>query len=169
MSAIVPYHADDTVTIHHADCLDVLRQMPNNSIDAVVTDPPYGLEFMGREWDSFKDADAQKWGRTHDKWSQVPDAGAFSATLPRFTGKQGASLLPFQQWCEQWAAECLRVLKPGAFLAAFGGTRTYHRLTCAIEDAGFEIRDSIGCGSGGGDATEVRPSLLAWVYGSGFP
>lgn len=58
----------------------------------------------------------------------------------------------FQAWCEEWSAECLRVLKPGGHLAAFGGTRTYHRMACAIEDAGFEIRDS-----------------LHWLYGSGFP
>lgn len=58
----------------------------------------------------------------------------------------------FQDWCRLWAAECLRVLKPGGHLLAFGGTRTYHRMACAIEDAGFEIRDS-----------------LHWIYGSGFP
>ena len=59
----------------------------------------------------------------------------------------------FQAWCEQWALAALRVLKPGGYLLAFGGTRTYHRLTCAIEDAGFEIRDSVA----------------GWIYGSGFP
>lgn len=58
----------------------------------------------------------------------------------------------FQRWCESWAAECLRVLKPGGFLLAFGGTRTYHRLACGIEDAGFEIHDS-----------------LMWIHGQGFP
>jgi site-specific DNA-methyltransferase (adenine-specific) len=58
----------------------------------------------------------------------------------------------YQTWCQQWATECLRVLKPGGYLLAFGGTRTYHRLACAIEDAGFEIRDS-----------------LMWLYGQGFP
>jgi DNA modification methylase len=63
-----------------------------------------------------------------------------------------ASSLAFQAFCDQWAAECLRVLKPGGHLLAFGGTRTWHRLTCAIEDAGFEIRDTI-----------------TWLYGSGFP
>jgi DNA modification methylase len=58
----------------------------------------------------------------------------------------------YQDWCRLWARECLRVLKPGGHLLAFGGTRTYHRLACAVEDAGFEIRDSI-----------------SWLYGSGFP
>jgi site-specific DNA-methyltransferase (adenine-specific) len=59
---------------------------------------------------------------------------------------------PFQEWCEAWSRECLRVLKPGGHMLAFGGTRTWHRLACAVEDAGFEVRDSI-----------------AWLYGSGFP
>lgn len=113
MSTPTPDHATTTpaegVTIHHGDCLDVLRAMPAESVHAVVTDPPYGLGFMGREWDA----------------------------LP--PGRE-------------WAAECLRVLKPGGHLLAFGGTRTWHRLAVAVEDAGFEVRDS-----------------LAWLYGSGFP
>lgn len=101
------------------DCLDVLRRLPADSVDAVVTDPPYALSFMGEAWDTHRTA------------------------------------RDFQAWCESWARECLRVLKPGGHLVAFGGTRTYHRLACAIEDAGFEIRDEI--------------LALAWVYGSGFP
>lgn len=103
------YYADATVTLHHGDCLDVLRELPDASVDAVVTDPPYGLGFMGKKWDA------------------LPPG-------------------------EDWARECLRVLKPGGHLLAFGGTRTWHRLAVAVEDAGFEIRDSI-----------------AWMYGSGFP
>ncbi|MEV5001979.1 DNA-methyltransferase [Nocardioides sp. LML1-1-1.1] len=103
------HFADDSITLHHGDCLDVLRELPDASVDAVVTDPPYGLGFMGKEWDS------------------LPPG-------------------------EEWARECLRVLKPGGHLLAFGGSRTWHRLAVAIEVGGFEIRDSI-----------------AWLYGSGFP
>jgi len=92
------------------DCLDVLRQLPDESIDGIATDPPYELTsgknskkgFMGKEWDG--------------------TGIAFNVDLWR---------------------ECLRVLKPGAHLAAFGGTRTYHRMVCAIEDSGFEVRDMI--------------------------
>lgn len=69
----------------------------------------------------------------------------------------------FQRWCTAWAAECLRVLKPGGHLLAFGGTRTWHRLTCAIEDAGFEIRESVA------DLTGIDGPGLLWVQGSGFP
>lgn len=95
--------------IHIGDCLEVMRGMAENSVDAIVTDPPYGLSFMGKRWDY-----------------DVPST-------------------------EIWA-ECLRVLKPGGHLLAFAGTRTQHRMTVRIEDAGFEIRD-----------------MIAWVYGSGFP
>lgn len=139
-----PYYADDLVTVHHGDCLDILAKLPDASVDAVVTDPPYGLEFMGREWDgadgfrrSLSEADAGRgnvFGRT-------------SRTSPEY---RAGSL--FQRWCQQWAAECLRVLKPGGHLLTFGGTRTWHRLTAGIEDAGFEVRDTI-----------------TWLYGSGFP
>lgn len=111
-----PYYQDDAVTLYHGDCLDALAELPDASVDAVVTDPPYALEFMGRSWDG---------------WSS-----------PR----------AFQEWCALWATECLRVLKPGGHMLAFGGSRTWHRLAAAVEDAGFEIRDSI-----------------AWLYGSGFP
>jgi site-specific DNA-methyltransferase (adenine-specific) len=95
--------------VHKADVLDALRAMPDNSFHGCLTDPPYGLSFMGHQWDH-----------------GVPSV-------------------------EVWR-EVLRVLRPGAHLLAFGGTRTFHRLTCAIEDAGFEIRD-----------------CMSWLYGSGFP
>lgn len=93
------------------DNLEMLPTLADNSIDAIVTDPPYELGFMGKSWDS--------------------SGIAYNVAL--------------------WV-ECLRVLKPGGHLIAFGGSRTYHRLACAVEDAGFEIRDQ-----------------LMWVYGSGFP
>ena len=133
------HYRGDGVELHHGDCLDILATLADNSIDAVVTDPPYGLEFMGKEWDAFKPSDAK--GRRLDiPCSSADHPDAYLAGRP------------YQRWCTAWATECLRVLKPGGHLLAFGGTRTWHRLTCAIEDAGFEIRDSI-----------------AWLYGSGFP
>ena len=95
--------------LHHGDCLAVMPTFPADSIDSIVTDPPYGLSFMGKDWD------------------------------------HGVPGVPF------WT-EALRVAKPGAYLLAFGGSRTYHRLACAIEDAGWEMRDCI-----------------MWLYGSGFP
>ena len=97
--------------IIHGNSLNELSYLEENSIDAIVTDPPYELGFMGKQW----------------------DASGIAYNI--------------QLW-----AQCLRVLKPGGHLLAFGGTRTYHRMACAIEDAGFEVRDSI-----------------QWIYGSGFP
>lgn len=96
----------------NGDCVEIMRQMAEASVDAIVCDPPYELGFMGKKWD----------------------------------GKGGVATDP-----ATWIA-ALRVLKPGGYLLAFGGTRTYHRLACAVEDAGFEIRDS-----------------LAWLHGQGFP
>jgi DNA modification methylase len=146
-----PHYADDDITVWHGDSLDVLRTLPDNSVDSVVTDPPYGLEFMGKEWDRF--------GRdTANGYTETPRITERPGAVSAFAGASGRGVnsfqagSPFQQWCEAWARECLRVLKPGGHLLAFGGTRTYHRLTCGIEDAGFEIRDG-----------------LVWLYASGFP
>lgn len=97
--------------LHNADCLEFMRGLPSNHVDAIVTDPPYELGFMGKSWDRSGIANS----------------------------------------VEMWS-EALRILKPGGHLLAFSGSRTYHRMTCAIEDSGFEVRDQI-----------------MWVYGSGFP
>jgi DNA modification methylase len=132
--------------IIQGDCLEILPRFPDNSFDSVVCDPPYGLEFMSKEWDSFKPSASRI--RTRVDGRTNPREGK-SVTVTPEAYIAGTA---YQEWCQLWAAECLRVLKPGAHLLAFGGTRTYHRMTCAIEDAGFEIRDS-----------------LHWMYGSGFP
>jgi site-specific DNA-methyltransferase (adenine-specific) len=95
--------------LFRGDCLAVMPTLRPATVDAVVTDPPYGLSFMGKGWDH-----------------AVPGT-------------------------EYWEA-ALRLMKPGAYLVAFGGSRTFHRMACAIEDAGFQIRDTI-----------------MWLYGSGFP
>jgi len=140
--------------IYNMDCLDGMRQIEDKSIDAIVTDPPYGLEFMGKEWDSFK--------IRKDGWQGLITAEARGGndlytkkgfkTLPEFRSLKASAMPAYQEWCRIWAIEALRVSKPGAHMLAFGGTRTHHRLMVAIEDAGWEIRD-----------------CLMWVYGSGFP
>jgi site-specific DNA-methyltransferase (adenine-specific) len=186
------------------------QSMKTGLISCWAADAPgaHGLEFMGREWDTFKPSGArirkpseqdQSSGRAHNGSTMLvarnlPESYSTGAGRrgkpgigdrePPWVSNQGWNAFrcrnegcgklshggspctcehpdfaradnrwnAFQTWCEAWAAECLRVLKPGGHLVAFGGTRTYHRLACAIEDAGFEIRDS-----------------LHWLYGSGFP
>lgn len=99
------------IKIINGDCIEEMKKLSDNSVDSIVTDPPYELGFMGKKWDN--------------------------------TG--------ISNNVDMWK-ECLRVLKPGGHLLSFGGTRTYHRMACAIEDAGFEIRD-----------------MIEWVYSTGFP
>jgi site-specific DNA-methyltransferase (adenine-specific) len=137
-----PVFQDNAVTVYHGDCFEVLPLLPDSSVSAVVTDPPYGLEFMHKVWDSF-DRSPRK----------VQETGETQAPFSNHSVRQDAERgMAFQEWCAGWTHECLRLLTPGGHLVAFGGTRTWHRLTVGLEDAGFEIRDSI-----------------AWLYGSGFP
>jgi DNA modification methylase len=136
-------YTDPLVTLLHGDCLEVLPTLEADSVDAVVTDPPYGLEFMGKAWDSpLRNGWQAEPGTYHNDTN-------FLATGDRIRYKAGPA---FQAWCEQWGREALRVTKPGGYLLAFGGTRTHHRLVCALEDAGWIIRDE-----------------LTWIYASGFP
>lgn len=99
----------DLNKIYVGDCIEVMKTWPENFVDTIITDPPYGIRFMGKDWDH-----------------GIPSVHFWS--------------------------DMLRIAKPGAMLLAFGGTRTFHRLAVAIEDAGWQIRD-----------------CLMWLYGSGFP
>ena len=134
-----PYYADEAVTVHHGDCLEVLREFLDESIDAVVTDPPYGLGFMGKVWDSGKSFVERKADRRNafdhvgGNHNPVDSADQQRTRLREKTA--------YEDWCTAWAAECLRILKPGGHLLAFGGSRTWHRLAAGVEGAGFEIRD----------------------------
>lgn len=132
------------IWLHPGDCLEVLARLPTDHFDSCVCDPPYGLEFMGKDWDG---ADGFRRALNGADVGRDDVFGRASARGPEYRAGH-----LFQDWCFAWAREVLRVLKPGAHLVAFGATRTYHRLACAIEDAGFEIRDQI-----------------AWAYGQGFP
>ena len=141
-------------TIHHGDCVAVMASMDAQSVDTVLCDPPYGLEFMGKEWDRIGDVNRANRGTQPARKRPPGESGAsakFQLPAPAFNltveAKRG-----MQAWHQAWATAALRVLKPGGFLLAFGGTRTWHRLACALEDAGFELRDT-----------------LCWLYGSGFP
>lgn len=223
------------VLLLSGDCREVMAGMEPESVDAIVTDPPYGLEFMGKSWDkldapaidrrqpgddNYTDSDTPA-GRSKVRYATSPSYGSrrnwqsgggfsspgigerrtdwpsFSATsrfgtanptcgacggrlrgakrctceIPEWKpigarrnreneglpddmtgGGMLQHLNAMQEWHYHWAVEALRVAKPGAHLLAFGGTRTHHRLMCALEEAGWEIRD-----------------VIMWVYGSGFP
>jgi DNA modification methylase len=146
-------------SIVEGDCREVMAGMEPWSVDAIVTDPPYGIGFMGREWDTF-DPDrvaarvqsrsrkgtvrvSERWptkvgtvqGGTHVSYDESADGNA-----------------RFGAWVREWAAAAAQLLRPGGHIVVFGGPRTFHRVACGLEDAGFEIRD-----------------VLCWLFGQGFP
>lgn len=130
-------HLDGRVVLHGGDSRDVLKTLADNSIDSVCTDPPYALVSIVKRFGA-------------DGAAPTKDGDVYSRSSSGFMGRTwdtGETAFAVEFW-----AEIMRVLKPGGHVVAFSGTRTYHRLAVAIEDAGFEIRDQ-----------------LAWAYGSGFP
>lgn len=142
--------ADGRVVLYLGGCLEVLPTL-TGPIHACVTDPPYGLAFMGKEWDSFRPEHAH--ASPKRSGAGLPRFGSYA----RFASPEAVARLTehrhaFQDFCLSWNVALLDVLLPGAPLLAFGGTRTWHRLGCAIEDAGFELRDT-----------------LMWLHGQGFP
>lgn len=141
--------------IINADCMEAMAGMPDCSVDAVVTDPPYGLAFMGAEWDSFGGSTGRQ--TVAERMTEGRLYAEENKGAPRYANSHGKrvtlnEMMAFQNWMTPVFREVLRVAKPGAHLLCFGCTRTFHRMACAIEDAGWEIRDCI-----------------MWVYGSGFP
>lgn len=146
-----------TVRILNGDCIELMATLDESSVDAIVTDPPYGIGFMGKAWDHAdivarverRAGQAQpltKDGNERSMPRRAPaeEAGAYDLT-PR-------AMRAFQDFSRAWGEQALRVLKPGGHLLSFASTRTYHRMVAGLEDAGFEIRDQIG-----------------WLFGSGFP
>ena len=127
-------------TILQGNTRDTLKTLADASIDAIVTDPPYGIGFLGKDWDS------KKASETTSKMVAVQN-------LP--SGMKHTSLaddLEFQYWMRDLWIECYRVLKPGGYVLSFSAARTYHHMAMSLQTAGFEIRDQI-----------------MWIYSSGFP
>ena len=125
--------------LRHGKSEEILRTFPDNHFDSVVTDPPYHLTSI-----------VKRFGKEGAAPAQFGTDGAYARASRGFMGKEwdgGDIAFRPEFWAEVW-----RVLKPGGHLLAFSGSRTYHRMACGIEDAGFEIRDQI-----------------MWLYGSGFP
>lgn len=126
------------------DCLEVMKTFPDNHFSAIVTDPPYGLHFMGKDWDNYSKGSV-KCGRkilgAHTN-SEAHEAA-------RYDERRNDE---FERFMFDTDAAAIRILKPGGHVLMFGAPRRYHRQVCALEDAGFEIRD-----------------CLMWIFGSGFP
>lgn len=133
------YSEDDNYKLYEGSMLDLLQVIKPNSIDSIVTDPPYGLTSI-----------TKRFGKENSAPAQFGKDGAFSRLSKGFMGKEwdGSGI---EYNIDAWKA-CYEALKPGGYLLAFGGSRTFYRIACAIEEAGFEIRDTI-----------------MWLYGSGFP
>ncbi len=137
MAGTMRTYLSGRVAVHHGDSREVLRGFMSDSFDSVVCDPPYALVSIVKRFGG-KNAAPTK------------DGDVYARSSAGFMGQAwdtGETAFAAEFW-----AEVMRVLKPGGHVLAFSGTRTYHRLACAIEDAGFEIRD-----------------MTAWIYGSGFP
>ena len=134
------YSENKDYKLYHGSMLDMLEVIESNSIDSIVTDPPYGLTSITKRFG--KEGSAPASTKNND--------GSFARLSKGFMGKEwdGSGI---EYNIETWQ-KCYEVLKPGGYLLAFGGSRTFHRIACVIEDAGFEIRDTI-----------------MWLYGSGFP
>ena len=168
-----------SAAVLEGDSLRVLKAVPDCSMDAVVTDPPYAIARTYDVTSQFQDVtargsdpctvcDEETCNRGFTACSRCIEALQVDAfERADMLGQQSANWHEkathsrgyadndphqLQEWVRLWAKECLRVLKPGGHMVAFGGTRTWHRLAAGVEDAGFEVRDS-----------------LAWLYGTGFP
>jgi DNA modification methylase len=124
-----------TWTVTHADCFEALQSLDADTVDAVITDPPYGIGVNGRDW---------------DRPARLGPAAAGGKRRRRPPTEN--PLHRFQQFSCEWGRACLGALKPGGHLAAFAAPRTAHRLTCGLEEAGYEIRD-----------------VLMWLQGQGYP
>lgn len=158
------------------DCLDVMAALPDDSVCAVVTDPPYGVRKSGKAWDAAEidagtEAELERKERQRAR-GEIPmrltgdlDRPGGRKLRPRsvsaFVNKAGeagsydfteAGMDAFEDWCTAWAKEALRALKPGGHAVVLGGPRTFHRLQRALERAGYEPRD-----------------VLMWLFGQGFP
>lgn len=125
------------------DSFEKLKTIPKNSLAAVVSDPPYGISFMGKSWDRVSLAEKHL-EELEELELEVLEEEDEQLTL--------TELHSFQGWAVGWLRLCFLALKPGGVIKVFGATRTFHRMAAAMQQAGFEI---VG--------------LEAWVQGQGFP
>lgn len=136
------------------DCVELMQKLPSASIGAAISDPPYGLEFMGEDWDkldlrgSASRPETSESSRSRSKRGMEHGIHAGKSALDLTLESQRA----MQEWHVRWLQEVFRILVPGGIVKLFSASRTFHRLAAAMTQVGFEIQH-----------------IEAWVYGSGFP
>jgi len=145
-------NSNNKALLINGDTFKELPKMETNSVDSILIDPPYGIGFLGKEWDNFSPEAISKKTAGHKRIDHKKQSGRSSSMHAGQYDLSLAGARGFQDWSYQWAVELCRVIKPGGHLLSFCSTRMYHRLTVALEEAGFEIRDT-----------------LSWNFGTGFP
>lgn len=143
-------------TIIHGDCLEIMKQLDNDSIACCITDPPYNYEFIGRTWDE------KEINRRIDKVKEssstlvknIPYGSGLAGGVrnARWYEKNRKNIIDYQKWVESWGGELFRILKPGALVLVFNSTRTIAHIQVALESVGFYARD-----------------IIAWRRNSGIP
>lgn len=141
--------------IVNSDCLEAMRSMESCSVDAVLTDPPYAIGFMNAKWDNYGSGGGNE--SIDERRTKAREYASDNNGAPRYGNSHGTrvtldEMVAFQEHMTPVFAEMLRITKPGAHILSFGSPRTFHRMTCAMENAGWEIRD-----------------CLMWVYSQGYP
>lgn len=144
-----------TYEIHNEDCLKAMASMESDSVDALVTDPPYAIGLAGSKWDTFGGSMGNQ--TVSERQAEGKRYASENKGAPHYANSHGKrpthdEMVAFQAYMTPIFSEALRVAKPGAHMLCFGGTRTFHRMACAMEDAGWYIKDCI-----------------MWTYGSGMP
>jgi len=137
----------DNGRLIHGDNIEVMKKLKDNSIDSCVSDFPYAIEFMSKNWDS-----AKHWHTGEGSHSEFKGTGFDGKRRPDFYKNSKEDKMLFYNWCYERAEELFRIIKPGGYVLIFGHPKTNHRMKCAFEDVGFNIVEEID-----------------WVYGTGFP
>lgn len=134
----------DEAQIILGDCREVLQGIPDESVAACISDPPYNYEFVGHKWDH---AEIER------RKAAIVDSKTLVKHVPYGSGLAGGvrnanwyrhnreNILDYGKWVRQWGAEVYRVCKPGAYVAIFNSSRTIAHVQVALEDAGFYARD----------------------------
>lgn len=147
------YYQKGRVALLQGDCVDVMKAMLTKErgwggqLDAVVTDPPYGIDWLSEDWDKYDRREAEEKAEAEP----LRDYGVLAGShfIKGYTRDEAAPAddsaagQSFGQWCLEWGTLCYNLLKPGGYILSFGGARSHHRMTCGLEDAGFQIVNEI--------------------------